>query len=112
MYSTLTEFLYGDNVVTTMMEHNSNYVPWYALCKEILPKFNIHVECRLIRFDSDNRDENSRHLANLVDSKTKLVCCTGASNFFGTKNPISIIKKIADRSGICSQTVMSVTHVS
>ncbi len=46
MYSMLTEFRDGDNVVTTMMEHNSNYVPWYALCKEILPKFNIHVECR------------------------------------------------------------------
>jgi cysteine desulfurase / selenocysteine lyase len=30
MYSLLTEFRDGDNVVTTMMEHNSNYVPWYA----------------------------------------------------------------------------------
>ncbi len=27
MYSLLTEFRDGDNVVTTMMEHNSNYVP-------------------------------------------------------------------------------------
>jgi cysteine desulfurase/selenocysteine lyase len=31
MYSLLTEFRDGDNVVTTMMEHNSNYVPWHAL---------------------------------------------------------------------------------
>ena len=30
MYSLLTEFRDGDNVVTTMMEHNSNFVPWYA----------------------------------------------------------------------------------
>ena len=28
MYSLLTEFRDGDNVVTTTMEHNSNYVPW------------------------------------------------------------------------------------
>src|SRR4249920_4195846 len=38
MYSLLTEFRDGDNVVTTMMEHNSNYVPWYAMCREILPR--------------------------------------------------------------------------
>ena len=38
MYSLLTEFRDGDNVVTTMMEHNSNYVPWYAMCREILPQ--------------------------------------------------------------------------
>ena len=28
MYSLLTQFRDGDNVVTTLMEHNSNYVPW------------------------------------------------------------------------------------
>lgn len=41
MYCLLTEFRDGDNVVATMMEHNSNYVPWYGMCKEILPKFGI-----------------------------------------------------------------------
>ena len=39
MYTLLTEVRDGDNVVTTMLEHNSNYVPWYALCHEILPRF-------------------------------------------------------------------------
>jgi aminotransferase class V len=34
MYSLLTEFRDGDNAVTTTMEHNSNYVPWYAMCRE------------------------------------------------------------------------------
>ena len=51
MYSLLTEFRDGDNVVTTMMEHNSNFVPWYALCREILPRFGRRVECRVARFD-------------------------------------------------------------
>ncbi|MGN6177153.1 MAG: aminotransferase class V-fold PLP-dependent enzyme [Streptosporangiaceae bacterium] len=37
MYSLLTEFRDGDNVVTTLMEHNSNYVPWYGRCREIFP---------------------------------------------------------------------------
>ena len=39
------------------------------------------------------------HLKSLVDNKTKLVCCTGASNFLGTKNPIKKIREIADLSG-------------
>jgi Aminotransferase class-V len=49
MYSLLTEFRDGDNVVTTMMEHNSNYVPWYAMCREVLPRLGRHVEYRLAR---------------------------------------------------------------
>ena len=50
MYSLITEFRYGDNIVTTYMEHNSNYVPWYALCKEIAPKFGRNIEYRLVEF--------------------------------------------------------------
>jgi cysteine desulfurase / selenocysteine lyase len=39
MYGLLTEFGDGDNVVSTLMEHNSSYVPWYGMCREILPRF-------------------------------------------------------------------------
>src|SRR6185312_5187246 len=46
MYSLLTEVRDGDNVVTTMMEHNSNYVPWHGLCREILPRLGRRAECR------------------------------------------------------------------
>lgn len=99
MYSLLTEFRDGDNVVTTFMEHNSNYVPWYGLSKEILPKFGINVECRIAKFDKETGQLDLNHLKSLVDKKTKLVCCTGASNFLGTKNPIKKIREIADASG-------------
>ena len=99
MYSMLTEFRDGDNVVTTMMEHNSNYVPWYALCKEILPKLGRRVECRLVRFHPQTGELDLDHMASLIDARTKLVCCTGASNFFGTKNPIAAIRALADASG-------------
>ncbi len=99
MYSLLTEFRDGDNLVTTLMEHNSNYVPWYAMCKEILPKFGRRVTCRLVRFDPRTGELDLEHLASLVDARTKLVCCTGASNFLGTRNPISAIREIADSSG-------------
>src|SRR3989339_711025 len=99
MYSLLTEFKDGDNVVTTFMEHNSNYVPWYGLTKEILAKFGINVEYRIVKFDKETGLLDLEHMKSLVDKKTKLVCCTGASNFLGTINPIKKIKAITDASG-------------
>ena len=99
MYSLLTEFRDGDNVVTTMLEHNSNFVPWHAMCRDILPKFGRRVELRLARFDALTGALDLDHLASLIDARTKLVCCTGASNFLGTKTPIAAIRALADASG-------------
>ncbi len=99
MYSLMTEFKDGDNLVTTFMEHNSNYVPWYALCKEILAKFGVRVEYRIAQYDKITGELDLDHLKSLVDNKTKIVCCTGASNFLGTINPIKKIKEITDSSG-------------
>lgn len=99
MYALLTQFRDGDNLVTTAMEHNSNFVPWHALCRDILPQFGRHVELRLARFDPRTGALDLDHLVSLVDARTKLVCCTGASNFLGTKNPLAAVRAIADASG-------------
>ncbi|HEY6502319.1 MAG TPA: aminotransferase class V-fold PLP-dependent enzyme [Streptosporangiaceae bacterium] len=99
MYSLLTDFRDGDNVVTTTMEHNSNYVPWHALCREILPRLGRRVECRLARFDPVTGELDLAHLAALIDSRTKLVACTGASNFLGTRTPLPAIRALASTSG-------------
>jgi cysteine desulfurase / selenocysteine lyase len=99
MYSLLTDFRDGDNVVTTTMEHNSNYVPWYALAREILPRLGRRVEYRLARFDPATGELDLAHLAALIDKRTKLVACTGASNFLGTRTPLPAIRALADTSG-------------
>jgi cysteine desulfurase/selenocysteine lyase len=99
MYSLLSDFRDGDNVVTTELEHNSNFVPWYALSREILPRFGRRVECRVARFDPATGALDLDHLASLVDRRTKLVCVTGASNFLGTKPPLPVLRSIADGSG-------------
>jgi cysteine desulfurase/selenocysteine lyase len=104
MYSLMTEFREGDNLVTTMMEHNSNYVPWYGMCRDILPKFGRRVDYRIARFDPKTGTLDLDHLASLIDARTKLVCCTGASNFFGTKNPLAAVRALADRSGYLQPT--------
>jgi cysteine desulfurase/selenocysteine lyase len=99
MYSLLTEFRDGDNVVTTMMEHNSNYVPWYGMCREILPRLGRRVDYRLARFDPRTGELDLDHLASLIDARTKLICCTGASNFLGTRTPLAAVRALADASG-------------
>ncbi len=99
MYSLLTEFRDGDNVVTTLLEHNSNYVPWYALCREVLPRLGRRVEYRLARFDPGTGQLDLDHLASLIDARTKLVCCTGASNFLGSRTPLAAVRALADASG-------------
>ncbi len=99
MYSLMTEFRDGDNVVTTYLEHNSNYVPWYGLAREILPRFGVHIECRLAKFDVATGELDLDHLASLIDNRTKIVCCTGASNFLGTKPPLDRIRELAQGSG-------------
>ncbi len=99
MYSLLTTFRDGDNVVTTAMEHNSNFVPWHALCREILPAFGRRVELRIARFDPVSGDLDLAHLASLVDDRTKIVCCVGASNFLGTRNPVPVLRRLCDASG-------------
>ncbi len=99
MYSLLTDFRSGDNVVTTMMEHNSNYVPWYGLCREIMPKLGRQVEYRIARFEPETGELDYAHLASLIDRRTKLVCCTGASNFLGTKNRLACVRELASSSG-------------
>jgi cysteine desulfurase / selenocysteine lyase len=99
MYSLLSEFRDGDNVVTTSMEHNSNYVPWYGLCREILPRLGRRVDYRLTRFDPVTGELDLGHMASLIDKRTKLVCCTGASNFLGTRPPLGTVRAMADASG-------------
>ena len=99
MYSLLTEFRDGDNVVTTALEHNSDYVPWYAMCREILPRLGRRADYRLARFDPGTGELDLDHLASLIDARTKLVCCTGASNFLGTRTPLAAVRALAGASG-------------
>jgi cysteine desulfurase / selenocysteine lyase len=111
MYTLLTQLRDGDNIVTTLMEHNSNYVPWYALCRQILPRLGRRVEYRLARFHPHTGELDLDHLASLIDTRTKLVCCTGASNFLGTRPPLDTIRALADASGYPQPTGEHRSHL-
>ncbi|HYS71742.1 MAG TPA: cysteine desulfurase [Thermoplasmata archaeon] len=85
----------GDEIVTTIMEHHSNTIPWYFVqdMKGARLKWvDIHDDGTLKMEQYDD----------LVTDKTKIVTVTHVSNVLGTINPIKEIAKIAHEHGaIC-----------
>lgn len=69
----------GDEIVTTIVEHHSNFVPWQQLCKDIGMKFVVLNEL------------SSADLRNSISQKTKVLAITYVSNVLGTINPIKEI---------------------
>ncbi len=83
----------GDEIVTTIMEHHSNIVPWH---------FHRERKGAVLKF-VDVRDDGSLDLdafeAALTD-KTRIVAITHMSNVLGTINPIKDLIAIAHARGI------------
>ncbi|HTX63552.1 MAG TPA: aminotransferase class V-fold PLP-dependent enzyme, partial [Acidimicrobiales bacterium] len=71
----------GDHVLTTVMEHHSNLVPWSML----RDRHGVILDYLDIDDDGELRLEQ---LDSLLTSKTKVVAVTHASNVLGTVNPI------------------------
>jgi cysteine desulfurase / selenocysteine lyase len=63
------------------------------------PPLGQRVECRLARFDPVTGELDLDHLASRIDARTKLVCCTGASNFTGARTPLGTVRRLASASG-------------
>ena len=76
-------FIHGDDVVTSIMEHHSNFVPWQQRGK--LKIWYCDKEGQLNLHDLDK----------LITRTTKLLAITAVSNVLGTINPIEkIVKKV------------------
>ena len=83
----------GDEVITTIMEHHSNFVPWQQMCLErgaTLRVLGINEKGEL---DPDE-------LKGLLNEKTRLVALTHVSNVLGTINPVKEIIALAHRHDI------------
>lgn len=84
----LHDFSPGDHVVTTIMEHHSNFVPWQQLGK----LKGVHVD---LIGRSQNGELELHDLEKLITRKTRLVTLTAASNVLGTITPVSqIVQKV------------------
>lgn len=67
----------GDNIVVSEMEHHSNIVPWQMAAERK------GAELRVLPFD-DRGELRMELLDTLIDSRTRLVAVTEASNTLGT----------------------------
>ncbi len=77
----------GDRVISTVMEHHSNIVPWHLL------REYSGIDLQFVGIDDEGRlrlDELDR----LLTPSTKVVAVSHVSNVLGTMNPI---REIADR---------------
>ena len=83
----------GDEIIVSEMEHHSNIVPWWMLCREkgaslrVIP-MNDRGELRLDAYQT------------LFSPRTKLVSFVHISNVLGTVNPATEIARIARERGV------------
>jgi cysteine desulfurase/selenocysteine lyase len=82
----------GDRIVVSEMEHHANLIPWQQLAKRTgaeLVWFEITEEGRL----------DLSKIADVINSKTKIVAISHQSNVLGTINPIQEITQAAKKVG-------------
>lgn len=95
-------------IVSTVMEHHANIVPWQQLALET------EATIKYIDFD-ENGMLDIDGLKNAVTEKTKLLAITYVSNVLGTINPISeitkIVKKINPQIKILVDAAQAVSHM-
>jgi len=85
-------FKHGDEILTTVMEHHSNLVPWQVVAE------NKGAVVKYVSITNDGRLDLVS-LQKLLTKKTKLVAITHVSNVLGTINPIKEIVKLAKKVG-------------
>lgn len=81
-----------DEIIVSLLEHHANIVPWQMIC------FETGAKLRVIPVDETGQILLHEY-EKLLNSKTKIVAVTHASNTLGTVNPVREIVKIAHRYG-------------
>lgn len=104
-YGLMKNLRKGDNIVTTVLEHHSNYLPWKILSEEK------KVEFRVAGLKNEKLDEET--FLSLIDKKTKVVTITYVSNSIGVKNNLTklipLIKKKSNAKIVVDAT-QAVSH--
>ncbi|WP_292381770.1 cysteine desulfurase [Methanosarcina sp. UBA289] len=82
----------GDHIVTTVLEHHSNLLPWLRLQKK-------GVQVTVVSPNSEGKIDISS-VEKAFTEKTKLVAINQVSNVFGSVQDVKSITKLAHRYGI------------
>lgn len=102
----------GDEVVVSVMEHHSNFVPWQQLA------FEVGADFKVIDVTEDGYLDLGKNLENIeqvVSHKTKILSLTLVSNTLGTINPIKKIiaaaKKINPKIVVIVDAAQAAPHM-
>ncbi len=82
-----------DEVITTIMEHHSNFVPWQQMCLER----GAHLRIVGIK---ESGELNLDEMRSMINERTRLIALTHVSNVLGTINPIEKIIAFAHQHDI------------
>jgi cysteine desulfurase/selenocysteine lyase len=82
----------GDHIVTTMLEHHSNLLPWLRLQKKGVTVTVVSPDHKGII--------DPQMIENALTDRTKLIAVTQISNVFGSVQDVSRITKIAHKNGV------------
>jgi cysteine desulfurase/selenocysteine lyase len=83
----------GDNIVTTIMEHHANFIPWQRTAKETGAEFRVAPV-------TPSGELDLKALSEMLDKQTRMLAVTHISNTLGTINPIDEIIDIAHQKQI------------
>ena len=107
-YTLIPQISPQDEIVTTVMEHHSNLIPWQILAKKI-PLSIKYVDI------TNSGYLNQEHLFSLLSSHTKIVSLAHISNVLGTINPIDKlvagIRHLAPQALIAIDGAQAVPHL-
>lgn len=95
-----------DTILTTIMEHHSNFVPWLSLSQKRKLKFNV--------LNLENNELNYEDVENtIMETKPKLFTFMHVSNVLGTVNDVNKICSLCSDLGIISvvDAAQSVPHM-
>ncbi len=83
----------GDEIITSELEHHSNFMPWLNVCKQTGAKV------KFVPLTTEGRI-TVENFKSVISEKTKFVALTHVSNVMGYITPIEEIIKICHERGI------------
>lgn len=82
----------GDEIITTELEHHSNYLPWFELCKR--------RGAKLVVIKAKDLEINTEDVLAAINSNTKLIAIHHVSNVIGNQVDVATICTAANQQGI------------
>ncbi|MDD5923129.1 MAG: cysteine desulfurase [Eubacteriales bacterium] len=106
-YSYVLNFLHeGDEIIVSIVEHHSNFLPWLEMGKK--------VGAKVVFFEAEPDGElKAEKLEKLCTPKTKLIAVTHVSNVLGRESDIRTFSEIAHKHGaiLVADGAQSVPHM-